>query len=113
MQLRHRVALDGRQLDEIDWRIMIQKIETADGKENISAVSLMGGSGSRVTSEHRDSLDVTVKFTLRLRKTEMAEQGIPGTGPRFTASSSGPAACRTGRKRTRKPYPSRTSAART
>lgn len=72
MQLRHRVALDGRQLDEIDWRIMIQKIETADGKENISTVSLMGGSGSRVTSEHRDSLDVTVKFTLRLRKTEMA-----------------------------------------
>ena len=72
MQLRHRVALDGKQLDEIDWRIMIQKIETADGKENISTVSLMGGSGSRVTNEHRDSLDVTVKFTIRLRKTEMA-----------------------------------------
>lgn len=74
MQLKHRVALNGAQLDEIDWRIMIQKIETADGKENISSVSLMDGSGSRVTHEHRDSLDITVKFTIRLRKTEMEER---------------------------------------
>ena len=72
MQLKHRVALDGVELDSIDYRIMIQKIEVADGKENISTVSLMGGSGSRVTNIHRDSLDVTVKFTIRLRKTEMA-----------------------------------------
>ena len=72
MQLKHRVALDGVQLDEVDYRIMIQKIETGDGKENINTVSLMGGSGSRVTNIHRDSLDVTVKFTIRLRKTEMA-----------------------------------------
>ncbi len=72
MQLKHRVALDGVQLDEVDYRIMIQKIESGDGKENINTVSLMGGSGSRVTNIHRDSLDVTVKFTIRLRKTEMA-----------------------------------------
>ena len=74
MQLRHRVALNGVELDSIDPRIMIQRIETGDGKENINTVSLMGGSGSRVTSIHRDSLDITVKFTIRLRKTEMADR---------------------------------------
>lgn len=71
MQLRHRVALDGAWLDEIDWRIMIQKIETGDGKMNISTVSL-AADGSRVTGVHRDSLDITVKFNIKLRKTEMA-----------------------------------------
>lgn len=74
MLLRHRVALDGIQLDEVDGRIMIQRIETADGKENISTISLAGSSGSRVTSVHRDSLDITVRFTIRLRKTEMADR---------------------------------------
>ena len=67
MQLRHRVALDGVQLDSVDSRIMIQRIETGDGKENISAVSLMGGSGSRVTNIHRDSIEITVKFCIRLK----------------------------------------------
>ena len=71
MQLKHRVALDGIELDSIDDRIMIQKVETADGKESVSTVDLFGvGSGSRVTSIHRSTLDVTVKFTIRLRKTE-------------------------------------------
>lgn len=74
MQLMHRVALDGAQLDEIDSRIMIQKVETGDGKESISTVSLAGDSGSRVTAVHRDSLDITVRFTIKLRKTEMAER---------------------------------------
>lgn len=77
MQLRHRVALDGVQLDEVDGRIMIQKVETGDGKENINVVSLAGdSSGSRVTSMHRDSIDITVKFTIKLRKTEMADREI-------------------------------------
>ena len=62
------------QLDEVDSRIMIQKIETGDGKENINTVSLTGGSGSRVTSVHRDSIDITVRFTIKLRKTEMADR---------------------------------------
>ena len=74
MQLRHRVALDGVQLDSVDSRIMIQRIETGDGKENISAVSLMGDSGSRVTNIHRDSIDITVKFCIRLKKRNMAER---------------------------------------
>ena len=74
MQLRHRVALDGIQLDEVDSRIMIQRVETGAGKENISSVSLMGGSGSRVTNAHRDSIDITVKFCIRLKKRSMAER---------------------------------------
>ncbi len=72
MLLRHRVALDGVQLDEIDDSIIIDRIETADGKENISTVSLAGAAGARVTTIHRDSMDISVKFRLRLRKTEMA-----------------------------------------
>lgn len=72
MQMRHRAALDGVELDGIDNRIMISRVETGAGKENISAVSLYGGSGSRVTEVHRDSLDVTVRFFIRLKKREMA-----------------------------------------
>ena len=72
MQLRHRVALDGVWLDSVDSRIMINKIEEPDGKENVNTVSLWGESGSRVTEKHRDSLDVTVKFQIRLKKREMA-----------------------------------------
>ena len=56
MQLKHRVALDDVQLDSVDDRIMISKIETGDGKENIQLASLWGEvAGSRVTSMHRDS----------------------------------------------------------
>lgn len=75
MQLKHRVALDGIQLDQIDERIMIQKIETGDGKENITGVSIGGTpAGSRITAIHRDSIDITVRFTIKLRKTEMADR---------------------------------------
>lgn len=74
MILRHRVALDGVQLDSVDSRIMIQKVETGEGKENFNTVALAVGSGSRVTGGHRDSLDITVRFTIQLRKTEMAER---------------------------------------
>ena len=75
MQLKHRVALDDVQLDSVDDRIMISKIETGDGKENIQSVSLWGNSaGSRVTSIHRDSIDITVKFRIRLKKRDMQER---------------------------------------
>ena len=74
MQLMHRVALNGVQLDEVDDRIIIKGIEEAAGKETISAVSLASGCGQRVTNRHRDTLDVTVKFALNLRTTEMTER---------------------------------------
>ena len=64
MILSKRVALDGVQLDSVDSRILIQRVETAAGKETIDAASLWGGSGSRVTGIHRDSLDVVVSFSI-------------------------------------------------
>ena len=72
MNLRHRVALNNVQLDSVDDRIMITKVEETEGKEQYSAVSLWGGAGSRVTELHRDYLDIRVKFSIRLRKREMA-----------------------------------------
>ena len=74
MQLLHRVALNGVQLDEVDDRIIIKGIEEAAGKENISAVSPAYGCGQRVTARHRDTLDVVVKFALNLRTREMTER---------------------------------------
>lgn len=64
MILKRRAALDGVQLDSIDSRILIQKIEPAAGKESIDATALWGGSGSRVTGIHRDSLDIVVSFSI-------------------------------------------------
>ena len=75
MVLKHRVALNGVQLDSVDDRIMISGVVTGDGKENIQTVSLWGDTtGSRVTSMHRDSLDITVKFRIRLKKRSMADR---------------------------------------
>ena len=64
MQLKRRAALDGVQLDSVDSRIIIQAIDEAAGKDQITAVSLGGIDGSRVTGRHRDYLDVTVRFTI-------------------------------------------------
>lgn len=64
MILKRRAALDGVQLDSIDSRILIQKIEPAAGKETIDAASIWDGSGSRVTGMHRDSLDIVVSFSI-------------------------------------------------
>ena len=64
MILRRRVALDGVQLDQADGRILIQGIEPAAGRDQRTAVPLAGGTGSRVTGEHRDWMDVTVRFSI-------------------------------------------------
>lgn len=74
MILAHRVALNGVQLDEVDSRIVIKGIEEAAGKETISAVSPAFGCGQRITNRHRDTLDVTIKFSLNIRTTELQER---------------------------------------
>ena len=74
MKLTRRAALDGVQLDEIDSRILIQGIEPAAGKDQLTTVSLWGGVGSRVTGEHRDSLDIAVKFSLDIKKGQYQER---------------------------------------
>ena len=72
MILRHRVALDGVQLDEVDSRIIIQGIKTSGAKTSYSALSLAGRDGQRIAQHRRDSLDVVVEFALLIRKTDMA-----------------------------------------
>lgn len=74
MKLSHRAALNGVELDSLDNRILIQGIDEGAGKESISAVSVYGSGavGQRVTGIHRDTLDVTVRFALRIHKQDMA-----------------------------------------
>ena len=67
-----RAALNGVQLDEVDPSIVIQSIELADGRDNISAVGTAYGYGQRVTGSRRDTLEVTVKFGIDIRKDNMA-----------------------------------------
>jgi hypothetical protein len=71
MILRHRVALNGAQLDELDERIIVSGIDEQAGRETLNAVSRFGGSGQRVTTRHRDSLDVVVRFGLRIKPRDM------------------------------------------
>ena len=67
-----RAALNGVQLDEVDPSIVIQSIELADERDNISAVGTAYGYGQRVTGSRRDTLEVTVKFGIDIRKDNMA-----------------------------------------
>ena len=72
MQLRHRAALDGVQLDEIDGRIVIQGVQTASGKTSMTGISLFGRDGQRLTNVQRDTIDVQVNFGMLIRKTNLA-----------------------------------------
>lgn len=74
MQLAHRVALDGAQLDQIDPRIIIKGVEGAAARENTGAAGLAGADGSRSTGRRRESLEVTVRFSLNIRRDSLAER---------------------------------------
>ncbi len=74
MILRRRVALNGTQLDSIDSRILIQGVETQAGKDQIKATSQARGSGSRVTEEWRESVDVVVRFTINEKSYHLEER---------------------------------------
>ena len=71
MILSRRVALDGVQLDEKDERIVITGIDEDAGKDTISTVSSAAANGQRITTQRRDTLDVTVRFKLLVRKEDM------------------------------------------
>ena len=71
MQLRHRVALNDVQLDELDERILVLGVNDNAGKETLNAVSRFGGFGQRITTRHRDTLDITVSFGLRIKAGDM------------------------------------------
>lgn len=73
MILRHRVALDGVELDSLDQRILVTKVEEAAGKETYTGVNVWTA-GQRITADRRDTLDVVVRFAIMLRAGEMAER---------------------------------------
>lgn len=64
MILKHRVALDGIELDSLDNRIMVLGTTEAAAKETLTAVSKFGA-GQRLTARHRDTIDVTVRFGIK------------------------------------------------
>ena len=72
MILKRRVSLGGVQLDGLDNRIIITGIDEAAGKDSITGVGSALGNGQRITNKKRDTLDVTVKFALNIRNTDMA-----------------------------------------
>lgn len=71
MILKRRVALGGVELDSLDNRILISGIDEAAGKDEITATDAAGRDGQRVIRRKRKSLDVTVKFTLKIRNDDM------------------------------------------
>jgi hypothetical protein len=72
MILKRRISLAGIQLDSLDNRIIITGIDEAAGKDTIQAVSTAGGFGQRITNMRRDTLDVTVKFALAIKRTKVS-----------------------------------------
>lgn len=74
MILAKRIALNGNQLDAQDTSIVIRHIDPGVPKESVSAVSLMGGSGQRVTMQHVDTLEVSVTFAIDKPKKRLADR---------------------------------------
>lgn len=73
MELSRRVALEGVQLDEAHERIAIQGVSTPAPKASTGAAARAGG-GSRRTGGNRDSLEITVSFTIIIKKARMTER---------------------------------------
>jgi len=71
MQLLHRAALNGNQLDEVDSRIIIKGIEENAGKESVTSAGLGGADGTRITGKRRDQTEVQVRFSVNIRSNEL------------------------------------------
>ena len=74
MILSRRVALGGVQLDEIHEAIVIRGVDPGVTHETIGAVSRMGGFGQRVTGQHWETLDVSVRFSIDIPKKHLEER---------------------------------------
>lgn len=74
MILSKRISLGGEQLDELDERIVIRRIDPGTPSETLNMSSRMGGSGQRVTTQHWNALDVTLDFAIDIPKTSMKER---------------------------------------
>lgn len=64
MILSRRVALNGAELDQVDPAILIQGIDEGTGKDTISAVNVGSRDGQRITRKGRDTVDITVRFSI-------------------------------------------------
>ena len=74
MILSRRAALNGNQLDQEDSRIVIRSLDPGAPQEQIATADLMGGSGSRITGKHVQSLDATVSWAVDIPKKELASR---------------------------------------
>lgn len=72
MILKRRVALNNVQLDSLHNRIVIRRVDTGVPHESVSAVTRMGGFGSRMTSQHWETLEVSVTYAIDVKKNEFA-----------------------------------------
>lgn len=74
MILSRRVALGGVELDELDESIVIRSVDPGVPHESTGTENRSGGFGSRLTMQHWDSLDVSVKYAIDLPKQEMVRR---------------------------------------
>ena len=70
----HEVSLGGESLRDIDDRIIVNGISCDAAKYTESAATAFGRPGQRRAGRHRDYMDVTVNFSIRVKKTDMAER---------------------------------------
>lgn len=71
MILSRRAALNGVQLDEVHEKVVIRSIEPAAGKYTLTAVNTGGPFGQRITGARRDTADISIKFALAIRRTDL------------------------------------------
>jgi len=74
MKLSRRAAMGGTQLDSLDTSIVIRNMEPGAPRENIQTVSLMGGSGQRITNRHYESIEASVSFAINIPRKKLAER---------------------------------------
>lgn len=72
MILSKRVSFHGEELDEIHEAIVIRSIDTGATQEALAAVDTTKGWGQRMTGQHWQTKDVTVKFAINIPKRQMA-----------------------------------------
>ena len=73
MILMHRAALGGVQLDSVDSRIMVKGVSTSAPRER-EITSPTGGNGTRYVESQRESLEVSVRFGIRLYDDDMDDR---------------------------------------
>ena len=71
MTAAHEAAINGEKLSAVDSRVVVMGASTDAAKITQSTVALFGRPGGRNTAEHRDYLDITVQFGIRIKKDDM------------------------------------------